>query len=109
MLLRIEIVGWPELDTRLQRMENHMGAVAVALTEVTAKLDKAETEIKAKIASLLAAVAALEERLANAGLDEADKAALEAVKAEAIDLDGIVEDALPAEPETPVQPPADAA
>lgn len=84
-----------------------MGEVATTLAGVTEQLGKARGEILDRIGDL-------ETRLAEAGkLDAEDRAALDAVKTAAADLDGIVPDA-PAEPveqpvaePTPVEPPSD--
>ncbi|MGW4720474.1 hypothetical protein [Nocardia sp. NPDC004260] len=75
-------------------MEKNMGQVADALTGVKDQLDKAKGEILVKIGEL-------ETKLANAGkLDDADQAAIQALKDAAVDLDNVVPDEQPAvEPE----------
>lgn len=85
-----------------------MGEVANTLAGVTAQLGKAKVEILDRLGDL-------EARLAEAGkLDADDRAALDAVKTAAADLDGIVPDAVPdpalevpAEEPTPTEPPSD--
>lgn len=75
----------------LLRLESIMGQVADALAGVKDQLAKAQGEILGKISDL-------ETQLSNAGkLDEADQAAIDAVKGAAQGLDDVVPDA-PAEP-----------
>lgn len=62
----------------IRRMEKQMGAVADQLAGVQRQMDKAKAEILAKIAS--------------GGLDDADRAALDKVKATAQEYDDIVAD-----------------
>lgn len=69
------------------RMENKMGAIADQLTDVQKKMDKAKAEILDKIAS--------------GGLDDADRAALDRIRATAQEFDDIVPDAPVEEPEQP--------
>ncbi|MEU2013094.1 hypothetical protein [Nocardia sp. NPDC019302] len=67
-------------------LEKNMGQVADALTGVKDQLDKAKGEILVKIGEL-------ETKLSNAGkLDDADQAAIQALKDAAVDLDNVVPD-----------------
>lgn len=72
------------LRCRLDRLEREMGAVATALNTINDQLVKARGEIVGKI----------DELLARETIDDADRAALEAVKSAAQGLDDVVPDAV---------------
>lgn len=90
----------------LPRLEIKMGAVADALAGVSEKINKGTGEVLGRIDEL-------EARLADAGkLDDADRAAIAAVRDAAQSLDDIVPDAVPETPAEepapePVEPPSD--
>lgn len=79
----------------LTRLEKKMGAVADALAGVADQANKAKTEILGRLDTL-------EAQLDDAGkLDDADNAALAAVRQAVGDLDAIVPDAAPQPEPTP--------
>ncbi|WP_280319915.1 hypothetical protein [Nocardia wallacei] len=105
MMFRAIRTYFTELLATLTRLETVMGQVSDALAGVQVQLGKARQEISHRISDL-------ENQLAVAGkLDDADQAAINAIKDAALDLDNIVPDApvepAPAEPvATPVEEPA---